>query len=132
MVDQIAMDPDYQRPSTWVRFKPSLCDGCAAGCCRLPVEVDTKDLIRLELLTEDEGTSVDNVRKAAKRLANHGYIQQFRARTGVFILAQTSDDRCLFLGKDGRCTVYEKRPDTCRRFPVEIGPRVGFCPATKS
>jgi len=121
---------DYGKPSTWVRFKPSLCEGCTAGCCRLPVEVTTADLLRLELITEDEAASQQGIRKASKRLASDGVIVSFRVKTGLFILAQRSDDRCLYLGNDGRCTVYEKRPETCRRFPVEIGPRVGFCPSS--
>lgn len=124
--------PDYGRPSTWVRYKPSLCDGCRAHCCRLPVEVTVDDLVRLGWMSEDDAATVSGARRAARRLAAQGKIQNFRARTGLFILAQRPDERCRLLGDDGRCTVYERRPETCRRFPAEIGPRVGFCPSLRS
>jgi len=112
-------------PSTWVLFRPSLCDGCRAGCCTLPVEVTASDLVRLELATQDEVTG--SLKKVAKRLARDGVIVSFRARTGLFILTQKNNNDCLYLGADRRCTVYEKRPETCRNFP-KVGPRSGYCP----
>jgi Fe-S-cluster containining protein len=27
-------------------------------------------------------------------------------------------DHCVFLGRDGKCTVYEHRPDGCRLYPL--------------
>ncbi|MCK5516299.1 MAG: YkgJ family cysteine cluster protein, partial [Desulfobulbaceae bacterium] len=34
---------------------------------------------------------------------------------------------CLYLDqKTRRCTIYTKRPDTCRNHP-QIGPRPGYC-----
>jgi Fe-S-cluster containining protein len=116
------------RLSNWSRFRPSLCKGCWAGCCRLPVEAGAADLVRLGLLEEDEATG--SLKKAARRLLAAGKIKQFRASTGIFTLSQTPDGDCIFLGaKDRMCTVYDKRPSVCRRFPEEIGPRPGFCPA---
>jgi Fe-S-cluster containining protein len=125
------MDVDYARPSTWVRYTPSLCDGCAADCCRLPVEVTVEDLARLGLLAADEAASPARLRHALKRLVAKGALESLRATGGLFFLKQRDDERCLFLGDDGRCTVYEKRPDTCRRFPAVMGPRIGFCPSKR-
>ena len=35
---------------------------------------------------------------------------------------------CHFLDRDTRrCTVYERRPDTCRKHP-QVGPKPGYCP----
>ena len=31
------------------------------------------------------------------------------------------DGSCIFLGGDNRCSVYELRPDTCRRYPFIVG-----------
>ena len=31
------------------------------------------------------------------------------------------DGRCVFLGDDDRCTVYEDRPNSCRRFECVAG-----------
>ncbi len=116
---------DPQNPSQWIPFKKENCNGCWSGCCTLPVEVSAMDLMRLELITEDEAAV--SLKKVAKRLMKEGIIQAFQARSQIFILEQRSGRDCIFLGKDRRCTVYEKRPNVCRSFP-KIGPRPGYCP----
>jgi Fe-S-cluster containining protein len=116
-----------QVPSSWVRFRPSLCQGCSAGCCHLPVEVDAGDLLRMELITPDEAEG--SLKKAARRLEREGIIESFRARTGLFTLRGGRNGRCPFLGGDDRCTIYDRRPAVCRDFPTRVGPRVGYCPA---
>jgi Fe-S-cluster containining protein len=114
----------------WTPFRPSLCRGCWAGCCRLPVEATAADLVRLDLLAEDEAQG--SLKKAARRLLSAGKIRQFRASTGVFTLAQTPAGDCIFLGaRDRLCSVYDQRPAVCRRFPA-IGPRPGHCPAARA
>ncbi|MGZ3686732.1 MAG: YkgJ family cysteine cluster protein [Bdellovibrionota bacterium] len=120
---------DAQRPSTWTKYRKGLCDGCWAGCCTLPVEVSAVDLMRLELITEDE--AAESLKKVAKRLLKEGIIQAFSAKSQLFVLEQRHGRDCIFLGaKDRLCTVYEKRPEVCRRFPT-IGPRPGWCPSAK-
>lgn len=114
---------------TWVKFKPSLCDGCFAGCCTLPVEVTKEDLVRLELISEDEATG--SLKKAAGRLQKARLIQSFRAATGLFTLAQKPNNDCIFLNSKRQCTVYDKRPSVCRDFPTVKSPRIGFCPHQK-
>ncbi len=116
---------DVQRPSTWVKFKKNLCEGCWSGCCTLPLEASAHDLIRLGLITEDEAAS--SLKKVARRLMKEGYIQAFQSKSQLFVIEQRNGRDCIFLGKDRRCTVYEKRPEVCRAFP-KIGPRPGFCP----
>lgn len=93
----------------------------------MPVEIKASDLIRLEIATQDE---VDNsVKKLAKRLKKEGYISSYRDGTEFFMLTQKPNDDCYFLDSKTRlCSVYEKRPDTCRQFPSQMGTRVGFCP----
>ena len=119
---------DAQRPSTWVKFRKELCEGCWAGCCTLPVEVSVRDLIRLGLATEEEAAV--SLKDIAKRLLKQKVIQAFSAKAQIFVLAQVAGRDCLYLGKDRLCTVYEKRPEVCRKFP-SIGPRPGFCPASR-
>lgn len=122
------MRTDAQRPSTWVKFRKGLCEGCWAGCCTLPVETSASDLIRLGLTNEEEAAV--SLKALAKRLQKEGMIQAFQAQTGIFVLEQRYGRDCIFLGEHDRlCTVYEKRPEVCRRFPT-IGPRPGFCPAS--
>jgi len=116
---------DVQRPSTWMKFKKNLCQGCWSGCCTLPLEASASDLIRLGLITEDEAAS--SLKKVARRLMKEGYIQAFQSKAQLFVIEQRNGRDCIFLGKDRLCTVYEKRPEVCRSFP-KIGPRPGFCP----
>ena len=119
---------NFDLPSTWMRFRPSLCEGCLALCCSLPLEVDKQDLLQLGLISEDEVEG--SLKKVAKRLQSEGLIKSFRAGTGLFTLAQKLDGGCIFLDKDRRCSVYEKRPRVCREFP-KIGPKPGYCPCIK-
>jgi Fe-S-cluster containining protein len=125
------MAVSIDRPSTWVPFtSPKLCEGCFAGCCTLPVETSASDLIRLGILSEDEACV--SLKKAFRRLHKEGLVRSYHAPTGLFILEQRHGRDCVFLDtKTRRCTVYEKRPEVCRRFP-KIGPRPGYCPKTKT
>jgi hypothetical protein len=120
---------DAQRPSSWVKYKTGLCDGCVAGCCTLPVEVSAADLIRLELISEEEAAI--SLKQVAKKLTKQKLIQAFNPKSGIFVLDQRYGEDCVFLGrKDRLCTVYEKRPEVCRQFP-KIGPRPGYCPGRR-
>lgn len=116
---------DTDRPSTWEKYKSGMCNGCWAACCTLPVEVSAFDLIRLDLITEDEAAA--SLKKVAKRLMKEGFVKSFHPSRQLFILEQRYGRDCVFLGKDRRCTQYEKRPEVCRQFP-KIGPRPGYCP----
>lgn len=92
----------------------------------MPVEIRLSDLIRLGVVSEDEASG--SVKKMAKRLVREGIIVSYRQGTELFMLTQKANRDCLYLDSKTRlCTVYEKRPDTCREFP-SIGPRPGFCP----
>ena len=96
---------DPAKPSTWVPFFDGACNGCRADCCHLPVELEPHEVTRF---------GEANVTR----------------RDGVWFLRQRADGACIFLDASRRCTVYESRPDTCRRFP-DIGPRPGHCPRVK-
>jgi len=42
-------------------------------------------------------------------------------------LVRMSNNDCYYLDRKSRlCTIYDKRPDTCRNHP-KIGPRPGYC-----
>jgi Predicted Fe-S-cluster oxidoreductase len=120
---------DIDRPSTWKAYQNGMCKGCFGGCCTMPVEVRLSDLIRLGVTDEDEAAG--SIKKLAKRLIREGIIVSYRSGTEFFMLQQKSNRDCLYLDTKTRlCTVYEKRPDTCRQFP-SIGPRPGFCPVSR-
>lgn len=96
----------------------------------MPVEIRASDLIRLGLASEDE--VMGSIKKLAKRLIKDGIIQSYRQGTEFFMLSQKANRDCLFLDTTTRlCTVYDKRPDTCREFP-SIGPRPGYCPGANT
>lgn len=116
---------DITRTDTWHRYRKGMCDSCMAGCCQLPVEVRLPDLIRLGVV--DEFEAGEPLKAIAKRLQKAGIVQHLNQRDGIFTLAQHSSGDCLYLERNTRrCTVYERRPDTCRRHP-QVGPRPGFC-----
>ncbi len=92
----------------------------------MPVEVVLDDLIRLGLVSGDEAAG--SVRKIAKSLIKEKIVVSYRQSSGLFMLSQKANRDCYFLDSKTRlCTVYEKRPDVCRKFP-SIGPRPGYCP----
>lgn len=117
-------------PSTWKKYDAQFCTRCKAGCCTMPVEVQGADLVRLNLITQDE--LENSIKKASRKLKKNGYISSYREGTDLFMLTQKSNGDCYFLDeKSRRCTVYNIRPLTCRNFPAVQGTRTGFCPAEK-
>lgn len=119
---------DLDKLSTWIEYKPSMCKGCMGYCCCLPVDATVSDLVRMDLLTEDE--ALWSARKIARKLQKQSVVVSFRASKMLFQLAQKSNRDCIFLGSDRLCTIYEKRPDVCRRFP-SCSPRPNFCPSVR-
>jgi len=121
------MKTDKDRPSTWKKYDELNCIKCKGNCCAMPVEVRIQDLIRLGVATQDEADN--SIKKAAKKLKKEGVISSYREGTEFFMLTQKPNSDCYFLDSKTRlCTVYDKRPDTCRDFPSRIGTRVGYCP----
>jgi hypothetical protein len=102
-----------------------MCGGCVSSCCTLPVEVKIKDLIRIGIVDEFErGEPAKNI---AKRLQKEGIVERYNQKSEIFTLQRMSNNDCLYLDRKSRlCTIYEKRPDTCRNHP-KIGPRPGYC-----
>ena len=120
---------DIDRPSTWTKFKPSLCSGCHGNCCKLHVDAKVPDLVRMGLLSDDE--ALWSAKKIARKLESQKLIQGYRASTMKFTIAQRPNQDCIFLDESSRlCTIYDIRPDVCRNFP-EVGPRPGWCPSER-
>ncbi len=123
------MKTDKDRPSTWIRYRDGLCETCHASCCTMPVEVNAQDLIRIGITDEDEVNQ--SKKKLAKRLIKEKVVLSYREGTDLFMLSAKPNGDCYFLDSKTRlCTVYEKRPDVCRKFP-EVGPRPGWCPEAR-
>ena len=96
----------------------------------MPVEVTIQDLVTLGKV------SVDDVHTSRRKLVNHlkksGLITSYRDATGKFMLTSRPNGDCLFLDSTSRlCTVYSKRPQLCRDFPIKKGNRLGHCPSIR-
>ncbi len=114
-----------ENPGTWLKYKQEMCKTCVGSCCSLAVEATLDDLIRMELV--DPFEAQEPVKKIVKRLKKEGHVRLYNQKSQLFILDQRPNGDCLFLDLEKRnCTIYEKRPKTCRNHP-EIGPRNGFC-----
>ena len=118
---------DVDNCDTWTRYKSGLCNSCAANCCTMPVEVKLADLVRLELVDPFEAEH-EEPKQIAKRLQKAGLIERFNFKNNIFTLARRANGDCANLdAKTRRCTVYDKRPSTCRLHP-QVGPKPGYCP----
>lgn len=116
-------DPD--RLDTWVKYRNGLCESCHATCCSLPVEVRISDLIRMDLA--DEFERQEPAKLVARRLQKAGIVEHFNHKHDIFTLSRMANGDCLYLDRHSRrCTIYAKRPDTCRNHP-QIGPRPHHC-----
>ena len=110
---------------TWVKYKSSYCSHCMGSCCSLEIEATFSDLVRMGLA--DAFEAQESAKKIAKRLMKQGVVEHFNGKTGRFSIARLSNDDCMYLDQHSRtCTIYDKRPDTCRNHPV-IGPKPGYC-----
>ena len=110
--------------SRWSQYKKGLCEKCEGLCCYMPVEIKTSDLIRMGVLVEFhlELSEKEQIKEALK----HPSILRYTPSNEKFTLTQKPDGSCYFLDSNKRCSIYEKRPDTCRNHP-QIGPRPGYC-----
>jgi uncharacterized protein len=118
---------DVDRTETWTRYRKGLCEGCEARCCTMPVEVRVPDLVRLGVVEPFEAEH-ETAAAIARRLTREGIVGHFNHKRAIFTLARRAGGDCLFLDEQARrCTVYERRPDTCRQHPA-VGPRPGYCP----
>ena len=88
------------------------CLKCPGYCCSYPViEVSDADLVRLGRHFE---LTADEARKRFTKSA-HGYKTVLRRKADPHF-----GRICRFFDTEARrCTVYEARPSTCRKFPGE-------------
>lgn len=86
--------------------------GCS-HCCHGPVEIWAQEALLLAEHLRRGGRSPD----LGKLERQSGYsVETWREQPAA-------DQACVFLGGDGACTVYEVRPNTCRKLLVTSDPR---------
>jgi len=88
-------------------------------CCHGPVEIWPHEAALLVAGAREAGVAMDR-----SRLERQG-----RFTTETWHQQPAADRACAFLGDDGACTVYEFRPNACRKLLVMTDP--ALCDATK-
>lgn len=92
-----------------VAMLPLACSKGCAGCCHYEVEITSDDAAVLKLVV-DEGRVIDRERLA---------VQAARERKSPeWRKFWSKENRCVFLGDDGACGIYEDRPSVCRKHVV--------------
>lgn len=93
--------------------------GCS-HCCREAVEIWPQEAVFLASVVRETGMTLDMVRLE----------RQSQYTVDTWRQQPLADKACLFLGGDGACTVYESRPNACRKLLVVTDPVL--CDAEKS
>jgi len=88
---------------------PTSCKmGCSA-CCHLEVEVTPDEASLLADIIE-AGHPVDKERMELQ--------SQRKRQDPSWLLGVAANNRCVFLGDSGACSIYESRPSICRKHSV--------------
>ena len=96
------------------------CGKCCSHCCHEAVEIWPHEAALLVGVAREAGRTLDQAR-----------LERQSAYTADTWRQQPAADRsCVFLGSDGACTVYEFRPNACRKLLVVTDP--ALCDAEKS
>lgn len=93
--------------------------GCS-HCCREAVEIWPQEAALLAAIVRETGMMLDMARLE----------RQSAYSVDTWRQQPMADKACLFLGGDGACTVYESRPNACRKLLVVTDP--ALCDAEKS
>lgn len=93
--------------------------GCS-HCCREAVEIWPHEAALLVGIVRKDGRALDQARLE----------RQSRYTVDTWRQQPAVDKACVFLGSDGECTVYESRPNACRKLLVVTDP--ALCDAEQS
>ncbi|MBY0271275.1 MAG: YkgJ family cysteine cluster protein [Burkholderiales bacterium] len=96
------------------------CGKSCSHCCREAVEIWPQEAALLAGVVRETGMVLDMARLE----------RQSAYTVDTWRQQPPADKACLFLGSDGACTVYESRPNACRKLLVVTDP--ALCDAEKS
>ena len=101
-----------------VAFRCQLC----GECCRQvedSIMLEPMDIYLLSRFLRDRGEPIEGPEDL---LAQYTHPDVLAERLPIFLLnTEGPENACVFL-KDGRCSVYEARPQVCRMYPFSAAP----------
>jgi Fe-S-cluster containining protein len=106
--DVLHMLIDREIATGTAQVKVSCRQGCC-GCCHYEVEV-TRDEAALLAAAVRAGCEVDRERLKVQAARER--------RSPKWFEFWSADNRCVFLGEEGTCRVYDNRPASCRKHLV--------------
>jgi len=109
---------DKAREKWWAdhpekKAKISCKAGCAF-CCHILVDITEDEAMLLAKRVRSGSVEID--RDALRRQAEYGSADK------EWLNKPSKDTRCVFLGKDNLCNVYDDRPASCRSYNVVSPP----------
>lgn len=106
------------KPGEWVTFRCQLCGACCRHVAH-SIMLEPMDLYLLARFLRDRGEAIEGTEDVLER---YTHVDILDGRLPIFLLNTVgTEDTCVFL-KDGRCSVYEVRPRTCRLYPFTVAP----------
>lgn len=113
-----AMDTQLQQDSATIPEGNEIrCGKGCSHCCHGPVEIWPQEAALLAQFVLETGLKPD---LALLQRQSRYSVETWREQPAA-------DQACVFLGAGGACTVYESRPNTCRKLLVMSDP--AFCDA---
>lgn len=100
------------RPKDWVSFQ---CNRCSACCRNIEDQLNLSPLeaYRIASFFSKQGTNM-SVQDVYNRYAHLHIVEEVLP---LFVMnTVVPDNSCVFL-QDGRCSIYDARPTTCRIYP---------------
>ncbi len=114
-VDEL-LERDRKKDSASAHIK---CRKGCVHCCHEAVEIWPQEAALLANAARERGIELDRARLERQ---SHHTVESWRQQPAA-------DTACVFLGDDGACTVYEFRPNACRKLLVVTDP--ALCDAQK-
>lgn len=120
VIDHLVADVKKHCPDA---FAEVTCRAGCAGCCHQSVQVSLDEVELLAQLVESGRVEID--RDLLKRQA------EFVGDETEWWKLPASEKRCVFLNGQNKCSVYEDRPITCRKYFVTTDPAICSTPTAE-